>query len=78
MKEKLTVEIATKSILAQRASEDAVSMGTYLDRLVARDDLRRRIAADRTVLAAAGLDKPDRVDRLAAVTLRSRHPRAAA
>lgn len=73
-KAKLTVEITTKSILTQRAGEDAVSMGTYLDRLIARDDLRRRIAADRAALAAAGLDSPERVDRIGAAAVRSRRP----
>jgi len=77
MKEKLTVELATKAVLAQRAREDAVSIGTYLDRLITRDDLRRRIAADRVVPAAAGLDRPRRIDQLSASALLSRHPQAA-
>lgn len=52
-REKLTVEVATKAIIRQRATEDGLSIGAYLDSLVQRDDLRRRLALDRATLAAS-------------------------
>jgi hypothetical protein len=57
-RQKLTVEVATKEIIRQRASEEGLSIGAYLDNLVRRDDLRRRIALDRSTLAAAELNSP--------------------
>ncbi len=70
-KTKMTLALATREIIRQRAAEDGLDMGTYIDRLVERDDLRRRIAADVTTLEAAGLGR--RTDAIAAAAVRSRH-----
>jgi len=74
-KAKMTLALATRDIIRQRAAEDGLDMSTYIDRLVERDDLRRRIAADIATLQAAGLDKPDRaarIDTIAAAAALSR------
>jgi hypothetical protein len=70
-KTKMTLALATREIIRQRAAEDGLDMGSYIDRLVERDDLRRRIAADVTTLETARLGR--RTDAIAAAAVRSRH-----
>ncbi|MGH3648737.1 MAG: hypothetical protein ACRDTM_16375 [Micromonosporaceae bacterium] len=74
-KEKLTVNVSTKDIIRQRATEDGLDQGAYLDRLVRQDDLRRRIREDRLTMQRAGLlsgDRAARNDQLAAEIVRRR------
>ena len=70
-KTKMTLALATREIIRQRAAEDGLDMGSYIDRLVERDDLRRRIAADVTTLETAGLGR--RTDAIATAAVQSRH-----
>ena len=74
-REKLTVEVATKAIIRQRATEDGLSIGAYLDSLVQRDDLRRRLALDRATLAATGANSPERAARNASIAATRSHRR---
>ena len=67
MAEKLTVLVATKPLIEERAKAAGLSMGDYLDSLVRQDDLRARIQRDADTMAAAGLDSPQRTDRSAAM-----------
>lgn len=78
-KAKMTLALATREIIRQRAAEDGLDMGTYVDRLVERDDLRRRIAADVATLEAAGLAgsaRAARTDAMAVATVLARRSTA--
>ena len=67
MADKLTVLVATKPLIEERAKAAGLSMGDYLDSLVRQDDLRARIQRDADTMATAGLDSPQRTDRSAAM-----------
>ncbi|GIG63240.1 hypothetical protein Lfu02_76120 [Longispora fulva] len=56
----MTLSLASAEILRQRAAEDGVDMSAWVDRLIAKADLQRRIRADRVTLDAAGLLTPER------------------
>jgi hypothetical protein len=61
----------TLDILARRAEEEGMDRSAYLARLVRRDDLRRRIAADSATLNAAGYT-PDRATAVTAALIARR------
>lgn len=61
----------TLDILARRAKEEGMDRSAYLARLVRRDDLRRRIAADSATLNAAGYT-PDRATAVTAALIARR------
>lgn len=61
----------TLEILARRAAEEGLDRSAYLARLVRRDDLRRRLAADSATLNAAGYG-PDRATAVTAALLAQR------
>lgn len=67
MTEKLTIRVATKPLIAERAAAAGLSMGDYLDQLVREDDLRARLRADADTMTAVGLDSAARADRTAAM-----------
>ena len=71
-KKKTSLELETLPILRQRAAEDGTTMSAWVDELVRREDLRRRIAADRKELAAAGLHDPAQVDAIARAAMATR------
>jgi len=66
-KTKMTFALSCRELIRQRAAEDGIDMGTYIDRLVHRDDLRRRIRADEQALREAGYYSSAREERNAAI-----------
>lgn len=61
----------TLDILARRAKEEGMDRSAYLARLVRRDDLQRRIAADSATLNAAGYT-PERATAVTAALIARR------
>ncbi len=73
-KQKTSLELEWLAVIKQRAAEDGKTMSAWVDDLVRREDLRRRIVADREALKVAGLYDPARVDAIARAAIASRHP----
>ncbi|WP_433662088.1 hypothetical protein ACQPW1_08020 [Nocardia sp. CA-128927] len=70
-KTSISLDEETLEILKRRADAEQLDRSAYLARLIHRDDLRQRIAADSATLNAAG-HTPDRATAVTAALIAQR------
>ncbi|MFI7004245.1 ribbon-helix-helix protein, CopG family [Nocardia sp. NPDC050175] len=70
-KTSISLDEETLEILKRRAEAEQLDRSAYLARLIHRDDLRQRIAADSATLNAAG-HTPDRATAVTAALIAQR------